>query len=150
MCFSKVGFLAFIAMVINRILQMERKSQSLKIVAVVKDLMAEWLQVLKEGVPSSQTSDQEKEWLVQSSGIRGVLWIYSCRVKAGVIFIFPLPFSLIFFCFVTIWNAHSKLRNAAICCILCIVYSLPEIHTKKEMKRGFKLQGVFCGLLSWP
>lgn len=34
LCFSKVGFLEFIAMVINCTAQMERKSQKLKVVVV--------------------------------------------------------------------------------------------------------------------
>lgn len=61
--FSKVGFLAFISIVINCMPQMERKSQKidLEVVAVemflgVRDFSTEELEGdLREGVPSSQS-----------------------------------------------------------------------------------------------
>ena len=60
--FSKVGFLAFIAMVMNCTVQMERKSQNIAMVVAeaekfwgVIDFSAEELQgVLREEVPASQ------------------------------------------------------------------------------------------------
>ena len=60
LCISKVGILAFIAMVINCTAQMERRSQKIDLVAAetflgVRDFSAEDLQgVLREEIPSSR------------------------------------------------------------------------------------------------
>ena len=62
LCFIKFGFLEFIAMVINFIAQMERKSQKIELVVTskdtflgIRDFSAEKQQgVLREGVTASQ------------------------------------------------------------------------------------------------
>ena len=72
LCFSKVGSLAFIAMVINCIAEMECESQKIDVMVAaekmylgIQDLTSEELQgVLRGGVPSSRAVGMVQEQIV--------------------------------------------------------------------------------------